>query len=229
MPTDMSPAPASPHRAGSLRLRLVSARPRLIWLVAFLACLGPLASLVWRFETDQLAADPVEDIIRTTGDWAIRFLVASLLVTPLRRLLGWHGLARFRRMIGLYAFFYVVLHLTTYLFIDQGLDFQSILHDILKRPYITVGMATVILLIPLAVTSTDGMTRWLGGQRWRALHRIVYLAAMLGVVHYYLLVKLNINWPVIYGVILLASLAWRVWEAANKPKPKRRRPVRRVA
>ncbi|HWK44029.1 MAG TPA: protein-methionine-sulfoxide reductase heme-binding subunit MsrQ [Stellaceae bacterium] len=216
------------QQTGSLRQWLQSARPRLIWLAVFLICLGPLASLIWRFETDQLAADPVEDIIRTTGDWAIRFLVAGLLITPLRRLFGWHGLARFRRMIGLYAFFYVALHLTTYLVVDQGLDGQAILHDILKRPYITVGMATVTLLIPLAATSTDAMTRWLGGQRWRALHRLVYLAALLGVVHYYLLVKLNITWPVIYGAILLAGLAWRVREAATKPKPKRR-PVRPTA
>jgi sulfoxide reductase heme-binding subunit YedZ len=191
-------------------------RSRLIWLAVFIGCLWPLASLFWRFETDALGADPVETIIRTTGDWAIRFIVAGLLITPVRRIAGWHGLARFRRMIGLYAFFYASLHLTTYLVIDQGLDGHSILADILKRPYITIGMLTITILIPLAATSTDGMARRLGGVRWRALHRAVYAAAVLAVIHYYLLVKLDITWPVIYGTILAVSLAWRINEARSK-------------
>jgi len=190
-------------------------RRRLVWLAVFIACLLPFASLVWAFFTDGLGSDPVETLIRSTGDWGIRFLVGGLMITPLRQI-GWSAPARFRRMIGLYAFFYVCLHLTTYLVIDQGLDMPSIVGDILKRPYITIGMLAFVLLVPLAATSTAAMVRRLGGKRWIALHRLVYPIGMLAVAHYYLLVKADITWPLIYGTILAIGFAWRLKELARR-------------
>lgn len=190
-------------------------RRRLAWLAVFTACLLPFASLVWAFFTDGLGSDPVETLIRSTGDWGIRFLVGGLMITPLRQM-GWSAPARFRRMIGLYAFFYVCLHLTTYLVIDQGLDVPSIVGDILKRPYITIGMLAFVLLVPLAATSTAAMVRRLGGKRWIALHRLVYLVGVLAVAHYYLLVKADITWPLIYGTILAIGFAWRLKELSRR-------------
>ncbi len=190
-------------------------RRRLAWLAVFIACLLPFASLVWAFFTDGLGSDPVETLIRSTGDWGIRFLVGGLMITPLRQM-GWSAPARFRRMIGLYAFFYVCLHLTTYLVIDQGLDVPSIVGDILKRPCITVGMLAFVLLVPLAATSTAAMVRRLGGKRWIALHRLVYLVGVLAVAHYYLLVKADITWPLIYGTILAIGFAWRLKELSRR-------------
>ncbi len=190
-------------------------RRRLAWLAVFIACLLPFASLVWAFFTDGLGSDPVETLIRSTGDWGIRFLVGGLMITPLRQM-GWSAPARFRRMIGLYAFFYVCLHLTTYLVIDQGLDMPSIVGDILKRPYITIGMLAFVLLVPLAATSTAAMVRRLGGKRWIALHRLVYPVGVLAVTHYYLLVKADITWPLIYGTILAIGFAWRLKELARR-------------
>lgn len=186
-------------------------RRRLIWLAVFVACLLPFASLVWRFYTNDLGPDPVETLIRSTGDWGIRFIVGGLMITPLRQM-GWSMPARFRRMIGLYAFFYVCLHLTTYLAIDQGFDLPSIVGDILKRPYITIGMLAFVLLIPLAATSTAAMVRRLGAKRWTMLHRLVYPVGVLAVIHYYLLVKVDVTWPIIYGTILAIGFAWRLRE-----------------
>ncbi len=190
-------------------------RRRLVWLAVFIACLLPAASLVWRFFADDLGSDPVETLIRSTGDWGIRFIVGGLMITPLRQM-GWSAPARFRRMIGLYAFFYVCLHLTTYLAIDQGLDLPSIVGDILKRPYITIGMLAFVLLVPLAATSTAAMVRRLGGRRWMMLHRLVYPIGVLAVIHYYLLVKADVTWPVIYGTILALGFAWRIKEKARR-------------
>lgn len=190
-------------------------RRRLVWLAVFLACLVPLASLVWRFLADDLGSDPVETLIRSTGDWGIRFIVGGLMITPLRQM-GWNAPARFRRMIGLYAFFYVCLHLTTYLVVDQGLDLPSILGDILKRPYITVGMLAFVLLVPLAATSTAAMVRRLGARIWMMLHRLVYPIGVLAVIHYYLLVKADVTWPVIYGAILAFGLGWRLKEKLRR-------------
>ncbi len=192
-------------------------RRRAVWLAVFLACLIPFASLVWRFFTDDLGADPVETLIRSTGDWGIRFIIGGLMITPLRQM-GWNAPARFRRMIGLYAFFYVCLHLTTYLVVDQGLDMPSIVGDILKRPYITIGMLAFVLLIPLAATSTAAMVRRLGGKRWIMLHRLVYAIGVLAVIHYYLLVKSDVTWPIIYGAILALGLAWRLKEKLRRQR-----------
>lgn len=192
----------------------------LLWFAIFIGCALPAADLLRRLFFGDLGADPVETLIRTTGDWAIKLLVAGLLLTPLSRILKNPLPIRFRRMIGLYAFFYVCVHLTLYLAIDQGLDIASIVKDVLKRPYITFGMAAFLTLVPLAVTSTNKMIARLGPRRWRQLHRAVYAAAALGVVHYYLLVKLDITWPLFYGAILAVALGWRV---AN------RAPARRAA
>lgn len=188
---------------------------RVVWLTVFAACLVPFASLVWRFFADDLGSDPVETLIRSTGDWAIRFIIGGLMITPLRQI-GWNAPARFRRMIGLYAFFYVWLHLTIYLVIDQGLDVPSIVGDILKRPYITIGMLAFVLLVPLAATSTAGMVRRLGARNWMRLHRLVYLIGVLAVIHYYLLVKADVTWPIIYGTILALGLTWRIKEKARR-------------
>lgn len=186
---------------------------RILWFVVFIGCLLPAADLVYRAFTGDLGSDPVETLIRTTGDWAIKFLVAGLLLTPLARILKNPLPIRFRRMIGLYAFFYVCIHLSLYLGLDQGLDIPAIVKDVLKRPYITFGMMAFLLLVPLAITSTKKMVARLGPKKWRQLHRAVYVAASFGVIHYYLLVKLDITWPLIYGAILAAALGWRVWQA----------------
>lgn len=181
--------------------------------VLFVLCLLPLARLGWLGTHAGLGANPIEFVIRSLGTWALTFLLATLGVTPLRRLTGWNGLIRVRRMLGLFAFFYASMHFLFYVGVDQFFDMNAIIKDILKRPYITVGFACLLALIPLAVTSTNGMQRRLGGKRWQQLHRIVYGIAIGGVVHYWWLVKKDITQPLIYalvlGVLLVARLWWR--------------------
>jgi sulfoxide reductase heme-binding subunit YedZ len=177
----------------------------------FAACLIPLGLLVWRGLTVGLTANPIEYITHRTGDWTLRFLLIALAITPLRRLTGWAALASFRRMFGLFAFFYVMLHFSTYLVLDFFFAFDLILDDIVERRYITAGFTGFVLLIPLAVTSTKRMTRRLGGERWRRLHRLVYVAAAAGVVHYLWLVKVDILPPLVYAAILAVLLGARVW------------------
>ena len=177
----------------------------------FAACLVPLGLLVWAAFTGGLTANPIEDITHRTGDWTLRFLLAALAVTPLRKLLGWSSLASFRRMVGLFAFFYAVLHLSTYLVLDFFFAFDLIFDDIVERRYVTAGFTGFVLLVPLALTSTKGMIRRLGGQRWRRLHRLVYLAAVAGVVHYLWLVKLDIGPPLVYAAVLAVLLGIRLW------------------
>ena len=179
-------------------------------LAVFLLCLVPLAWLVWRAFFGTLGVNPIETINRTLGDWALRFLLLSLAVTPLRKVSGWGQVARFRRMIGLYAFFYACLHVSSYVGLDHFFDWQALGKDILKRNYITVGMAALLLLVPLAATSTDAMVRRLGGRRWRALHRSVYVIGVLGVVHYWMMVKADIREPMLYAALLSALLGYRV-------------------
>ena len=176
----------------------------------FAACLIPLGLLVWRGFTGGLTANPIEYITHRTGDWTLRFLLIALAITPLRRLTGWAALASVRRMLGLFAFFYVVLHFSTYL-VSFFPFFDLIPDDILERPYVTAGFTGFVLLIPLALTSTKGMIRRLGGARWRRLHRLVYIAAAAGVVHYLWLVKVDVLPPLVYGAILAALLGVRVW------------------
>jgi sulfoxide reductase heme-binding subunit YedZ len=178
--------------------------------LVFALCLSPLLILGWRALTDRLGANPIELITHATGDWTIRFLLISLGITPFRKLLGRPELIRFRRMLGLFAFFYGVLHLTTYLWLDKFFEWPEILKDVAKRPFITAGFLGFVVLIPLAVTSTAGWIRRLGGTRWRLLHRLVYVSAMAGVVHYYWLVKSDIRGPLLHACILGILLVYRI-------------------
>jgi sulfoxide reductase heme-binding subunit YedZ len=158
----------------------------------------------------RLGANPVETLSHATGDWSLRFLLLTLAITPLRRLSGWNGVQKYRRMLGLFAFFYVSLHFAVYLVFDQFFDWTAIVADIARRPYITVGFAAFVLLIPLAITSTNGMIRRLG-RHWQRLHRLVYLTAILGVLHYAWLVKADLREPLLYGGLLAALLGYRLW------------------
>lgn len=180
--------------------------------MVFALCLVPLAELLWRAYNQDLTANPVEFITHTTGDWTIRFLMITLSVTPLRLLLRQPQLVRFRRMFGLFAFFYAMLHFTTWFCIDKFFDFQEMGKDILKRPFITIGMAALLMLAPLAVTSTNGWVRRLGYRRWQKLHRLIYAIALCGVIHYYWLVKSDIRLPLLYGAIWAALMAARLIE-----------------
>jgi len=185
---------------------------RLTKPLVFLTCLLPLVILSLRtFElvAMSLGANPVEELLHEFGRWGLKFLLLTLTITPLRRWTGWGWLLRFRRMLGLYAFFYIVLHFLTYAVLDQGLAISLIIEDVIKRPYITLGMTGFVLLIPLAVTSTRGMMRRLG-KRWVELHRLVYLIAILGVWHFYWQVKLDTLEALVYAVILTVLLATRI-------------------
>lgn len=204
-------------------------RANIVWWAVWCACLAPLLALVWWGFNDQLTADPVSEVENNLGLWGLRFLVIGLMLTPLRRITGWSWPIRLRRMIGVYGFFYVCLHLTTYLAIDQGLDWGAIWADIVKRPYITIGMGAFLLLVPLAATSTNGMIRRLGGKRWQALHRLIYLIVPLGVLHYYLLVKADTRSPWFYALLVAPLLLWRAMAALEKRRQSPPRPPRRQA
>ncbi len=169
-----------------------------------------MARLGWNAYTNNLGANPIEVITRSTGTWTLVFLLIVLSVTPLRRLTGLHWLIRFRRMLGLFAFFHVCLHFTTYIWLDQFFEFMEMVRDVIKRPFITAGFVSFLLLVPLALTSTSGMIRRLGGRRWQQLHRLVYLAAIGGVIHYIWLVKADQRDPLIYGSILSVLLGYRI-------------------
>ncbi|RCX33199.1 sulfoxide reductase heme-binding subunit YedZ [Thioalbus denitrificans] len=184
--------------------------PRWLKPAVFALCLLPLALLAWRAVSGGLGANPIEAFIRHNGDWALRLLLLTLAVTPLRRLTGWTWPLRVRRMIGLFAFFYATLHLLGYVGLDQFFDWPAIGADILKRPYITIGMSAFALLVPLAATSTDAMLRRLGGRRWQRLHRLAYLAAGAGVLHFLWLVKADLREPLLYAAILLLLLGFRL-------------------
>jgi sulfoxide reductase heme-binding subunit YedZ len=172
----------------------------------------------------RLGVNPIETVTHSTGDWTLRFILIALCVTPLRWLTGQAWILRLRRMLGLFAFFYACLHLTTYLWLDQFFIWQDILADIVKRPFITVGFASFVILAALAATSTDGMLRRLG-RRWKTLHRGVYLAAILGVVHFWWLVKADIREPALYAGLLAVLLGYRVVRALRQ----RRRQTNRAA
>ena len=206
-------------------------------VVAFLLGLVPLFWLAWRAWNHHLTANPLEFITHYTGDWTLRMIVITLCVTPFRKILNWPDLIRYRRMIGLFAFFYGCLHLLTYLWFDKflsdQLDISDILVDVGKRRYITVGFTAFVLMIPLAVTSTKGWIRRLGGKRWALLHRAIYATAVCGVIHYLWLVKSDIRLPVLYGFLVTLLLAWRLWftrRTARAPRsPSLRKSVEPVA
>lgn len=185
-------------------------------VAVFLICLIPLASLVNRALHGNLGANPVEFVQHATGDWTLRFLIFTLSITPLRKVLGVPELIRFRRMLGLFAFFYVCLHFLTYIGPDQSFDLGGMWKDVEKRRYITVGFLGFVLLIPLALTSTAGWIRRLGGRRWLILHRAIYITAICGVIHYYWLVKSDIRKPVFYGALVAVLLLWRLGDWLRK-------------
>jgi sulfoxide reductase heme-binding subunit YedZ len=189
---------------------------RIVYAVVWLACLAPLLWLVWRGFNNDLGANPIDKLIRELGVWGLRLLIVGLAITPAARILRQPRLIRFRRTVGLFAFTYVLLHLANYVVTDQWFDWAAIGKDILKRPFITIGMLGFVLLVPLAVTSTNWALRKLGPVRWRKLHRLTYVIAPLGVVHYYMLVKADHQPPLIYGAIVAALLGWRVWDGVRK-------------
>jgi methionine sulfoxide reductase heme-binding subunit len=190
-------------------------------VVVFAACLVPLAVLVWRGLHNDLTADPIAFITHTTGDWTLRFLIITLGITPLRKILHVPQLIRFRRMLGLFAFFYVCLHFTTWIWLDKQFVWSEMWKDVEKRRFITVGFTGFVLLIPLAVTSTAGWIRRLGGKRWQRLHRLIYVTAVLGVIHYYWLVKSDVRKPLFYGFLVAILLAWRLgtWVIGRRGRP----------
>lgn len=195
--------------------------------LVFIASLGPFTWLIWAALTGNLSVNPLSDLTNETGVWTLRFICITLALTPLRRITGWNAAIKFRRMTGLFAFFYGTLHFLTYVIADRfaGLDFpdgivalstlrnlaKSVGEDIYKRPFITVGFATWLTMVPLALTSTAGSIRRLGGKRWNRLHRLIYLTGVGGVLHYWWLVKADIQRPLIYGFVVAALLVFRVY------------------
>ncbi|WP_321817583.1 MULTISPECIES: protein-methionine-sulfoxide reductase heme-binding subunit MsrQ [unclassified Paraburkholderia] len=211
---------AQSARSGAQGAKVTTGPRWLPWakVAVFVAAWYPLARIVFFGLTDRLGANPIEFITRSTGLWTLVFLCITLAVTPLRRLTGWNALLRFRRMLGLYAFFYATLHFTTYIWFDKWFDVAAMLKDVGKRPFITVGFAAFVLLIPLAVTSTKAMVRKLG-RRWQSLHRLIYAIGVLAILHFWWLKsgKHDLVLPKIYGAIMLALLGWRlaVWLIAR--------------
>lgn len=179
-------------------------------LLVFLVCLGPVAVVIWKGFHNLLGANPVDVITRTTGRWTLIFLLLTLSVSPLRKLSRLPWLIRIRRMLGLFAFFYGSLHLMTYVWLDKFFDVPAMLHDIAKRRFITAGMTAWALMLPLALTSTAGWIRRLGGKRWQALHRLIYFSATAGVIHFIWLVKADLRRPLTYGMVLAALLMFRL-------------------
>lgn len=193
--------------------------------LVFLLCLAPFANLLRRGFTNDLTVNAVEFITHYTGDWMLRLLLVTLAITPLRTILKQPQLIRFRRMIGLFAFFYGLLHLATWVWLDKGFDFSEMWADVVKRRFITSGMLGLLLMAPLALTSTGWWVRRLGFRRWQALHRLIYLSAIAGVVHYYWGVKSDIRLPVLYGAILAILLLYRLAVWLRRPRRTRPEPV----
>jgi sulfoxide reductase heme-binding subunit YedZ len=207
-----------PVTAASQRRARAFRPPRWLKPVLFVLCLVPAVWVAWALYSDfalatsYLGANPITEAEHFTGKWILRLFVITLAITPLRRVAGWNWLVRYRRMFGLFAFSYAALHLSMYIGVDMFFNFGDIVHDVVKHPYITVGMAAFLLLVPLAITSTNAMVRRLGGARWRSLHRLVYLVAVLGVIHFWWAVKKDITEPLIYalifGVLFVARIIW---------------------
>ncbi len=185
-------------------------RLKLLKVLVFVAALGPLARLLWKGVQGTLGANPIEFITRSTGEWILVFLMATLAITPLRKLTGIAELIRFRRMLGLFAFFYGCLHLMTYVWLDQNFNFAGMVPDVYKRPFITAGFTGFVLMLPLALTSTRGWIGRLGGKRWQALHRLIYFSALAGVIHFLWLVKRVTIRPELYATIFAALMLARV-------------------
>lgn len=198
---------------------------RVVKPVLYFAATLPLAWLLFALLTGRVMGDQVKFMQHVTGDTILTCLMLTLAVTPLRRLTGWNEIIKVRRLIGLTAFWYACLHLATYLVFDQSLSLMEIANDIVKHPWVLVGFAGFLCLVPLAITSTTGWVRRLGGKRWQRLHRLVYLAAAAGVLHYFWLVKKDVRLPLLYGAVLLLLLGSRVWLARERWENRRRPPV----
>ena len=191
----------------------------------FVLSLIPLARLVWKAFHRGLGANPIEFITHETGDWILIFLVLTLSITPARKLLGLPDLIRFRRMLGLFAFFYASLHFSVWIGLDKVFNWDDMIADVVKRRFITVGFTGLVLMIPLAITSTAGWIRRLGGKQWQRLHRLIYATAIAGVVHFYWLVKSDIHKPVRYGLIFLLLLGYRLAVSLKEKRQRSARPV----
>lgn len=194
--------------------------------VLFLACLTPALLLGWDAYAGNLTANPIEELTHRTGWWGLGLLVVTLAVTPLRRLTGWNGLVKYRRMLGLFAFFYATVHFLVYLVLDQFFAWSFIVEDVMERPYITVGFAVFLILLTLAVTSTRGWIRRLG-KGWQRLHALIYVAALGGVIHFLWLVKADVREPTIFGLVLVGLLAARLGRPGRRPAPREVRAVAR--
>ncbi len=190
---------------------------RVIKIVLFIVCLLPVSWLTFALFADLLGANPIEAIIRDSGTWALRFLLITLLTTPLRWWTGWNQVIALRRMLGLFTFFYAVVHMLLYLGLDQFFDVNEIIKDIIKRPFITVGFICFMALLPLAITSTNKMVKRLGGKRWKQLHKLTYFIAVAGCLHFYMLVKADKLEPLIYFAIVLGLFAVRIYHHHAKP------------
>jgi sulfoxide reductase heme-binding subunit YedZ len=199
--------------------RAINTTEKWLWAwknLVFIAALMPLAKLAWLGLHDGLGANPIEMITRTTGYWTLTFLLITLSATPMRMLCAWKWPIRWRRMLGLFAFFYGSLHFLTYLVLDQFFDWPAIVKDIAKRPYITLGFPAYVLLIPLAATSTDKMVQRLGGRNWKRLHRLVYVISIAGVVHFWWLVKKDVAEPLQFAIVLTLLLGFRLAQWARR-------------
>src|ERR1051326_2077044 len=185
----------------------------------FIVCLVPAAWLVFALLAECLSADPIKEITEETGIWALRFLLITLCITPLRKFTGWNNVIKYRRMLGLFAFFYGFLHFLTYAWLDQSLSVSSMLRDVYKRPFITAGFTGFAVMLPLAITSTKKWIMRLGGRRCQLLHRLTYISGIAGVVHYLWLVKSDIERPLVYGIFLSCLLAFRVFQSLPLRSP----------
>lgn len=206
-------------RAPGARGRLAACAPGFIMndtkfnkKILFINALIPLALLLWDGYWQRLGANPIEYFLRTTGVLTLVFLLITLSVTPLRKIFGWNQLIKFRRMLGLYAFFYGSLHLITYSIFDKSLDLPAIVSDVWQRPFIAFGMAALTMLIPLAVTSTNGMIKRLGGKNWQKLHRLTYPAAVAGLIHFFMIQKSDYFYPILFGLVLAFLLGYRIYK-----------------
>jgi sulfoxide reductase heme-binding subunit YedZ len=195
---------------------------KFIKLIIFVNSLVPVALLAWDAARKHLGANPLEYVTRTTGMLTLIFLLLSLAVTPLRKITGWNWLGMNRRVLGLYAFFYGALHFITYIWFDRFFNFKSALGDVAQRPFIAVGFASFLIMIPLALTSTNKMVKRLGGKRWNRLHKAVYLAGILGALHYYMLVKSDATLPLAFAFVLALLLGYRIFAANRSAKPEAR-------
>lgn len=191
----------------------------------FINSLVPLALLGWDAYKHRLGANPIEFVTRTTGMLTLIFIMITLAVTPVRKFSGWNWLGKFRRMLGLYAFFYGFLHLLTYVWFDRSFKVASVPGDIIQRPFIAIGMASFFLMVPLAISSTNKMVKRLGGKRWSKVHKLVYLAGIGGVIHYYILVKSDTRLPLTFGFVLAILIGYRIYAANQAPKVPSRSPV----